>query len=79
MREQFQSGTLPVLALRGIVIYPQQTVHFDIGRVKSALALEKAMKNDQYLMLIPQLKEYINMSNLTKVIQLIFIELLKKN
>ena len=54
MREQFISGTLPVLALRGIVVYPQQTVHFDIGRVKSALALEKAMKNDQLLLLIPQ-------------------------
>ncbi len=54
MREQFESGRLPVLALRGITVFPQQTVHFDIGRVKSALALEQAMKRDQYLMLIPQ-------------------------
>ena len=54
MREQFQSGVLPVLALRGITIFPEQTVHFDIGRVKSALALEKAMKKDQLLLLIPQ-------------------------
>ncbi len=54
MREQFESGRLPVLALRGITVFPQQTVHFDIGRVKSALALEKAMKNDQLLLLMPQ-------------------------
>ena len=54
MSEQVNSCKLPVLALRGIVVFPEQTVHFDIGRVKSALALEKAMKNDQILMLVPQ-------------------------
>ena len=45
---------MPVLALRGIVIYPEQTLHFDIGRVKSALALEQAMKTDQRIVLVPQ-------------------------
>lgn len=48
------SANMPILALRGIVIFPEQTVHFDIGRVKSALALEAAMKRDQTLLLIPQ-------------------------
>ena len=54
MSEVFVSGRLPVLALRGIAVFPEQTVHFDIGRVKSALALEEAMKRDQILMLAPQ-------------------------
>lgn len=54
MSEKFTGGRLPVLALRGLAIFPQQTVHFDIGRVKSALALEDAMKRDQVLMLVPQ-------------------------
>ena len=54
MRERFFSGKMPVLALRGITIFPDQTVHFDIGRVKSALALEAAMKSDQTLLLVPQ-------------------------
>lgn len=54
MSENLASCKLPVLALRGIVIYPEQTVHFDIGRVKSALALEAAMKSDQILFLVPQ-------------------------
>ena len=54
MRERFFSGKMPVLALRGIAIFPDQTVHFDIGRVKSALALEAAMKGDQRLLLVPQ-------------------------
>lgn len=54
MSEQFTSGTLPILALRGLVIYPDQTMHFDVGRMKSVLALEAAMKKDQLIMLIPQ-------------------------
>ena len=54
MTELFVSGKLPVLALRGITIFPEQTVHFDVGRVKSALALEAAMKSDQTLLLVPQ-------------------------
>ncbi len=54
MSETFVSGRLPVLALRGLAIFPEQTVHFDIGRIKSALALEYAMKHDQMLFLAPQ-------------------------
>ena len=45
---------MPVLALRGMTVFPEQTVHFDVGRVKSALALERAMKQDQILFLAPQ-------------------------
>lgn len=54
MTEQLISGKMPVLALRGIAVFPDQTVHFDIGRIKSALALEAAMKSDQTLLLVPQ-------------------------
>lgn len=54
MSELYVSGKLPVLALRGIAVFPEQTIHFDIGRVKSALALEEAMKRDQVLLLVPQ-------------------------
>ena len=54
MPERFISGELPILALRGLVVYPEQTIHFDVGRMKSVLALEAAMKKDQLIMLIPQ-------------------------
>lgn len=54
MSEEYVSGKLPVLALRGMIVFPEQTVHFDVGRVKSALALEFAMKHDQILLLAPQ-------------------------
>ena len=54
MSEQLISGRLPVLALRGLAVFPDQTVHFDVGRGKSIKALEDAMKRDQNIMLIPQ-------------------------
>ena len=54
MNENVQRGLMPVLALRGLVVFPDQTVHFEVGRVKSVLALEEAMKKDQTLFLIPQ-------------------------
>ena len=48
------SGILPIVALRGLAVFPDQTVHFDIGRPQSLKALEVAMKGDQHLMLVPQ-------------------------
>lgn len=48
------SETMPVLALRGLAIFPEQTVHFDVGRKKSVLALDDAMKKDQTIFLVPQ-------------------------
>ena len=54
MSEILISGRLPVLALRGLAVFPKQTIHFDVGRKKSALALEYAMKHDQTLLLVPQ-------------------------
>ena len=54
MSEVHMTDKMPILALRGITVFPEQTLHFDIGRVKSALALESAMKADQTLLLVPQ-------------------------
>ena len=54
MSENMTAGNLPVLALRGLAVFPDQTVHFEVGRRKSVLALEEAMKKDQTLLLIPQ-------------------------
>ncbi len=54
MSENTYAGVLPILALRGLVVFPDQTIHFDVGRPKSVMALEEAMKKDQTLLLIPQ-------------------------
>ena len=54
MTETMYAGKMPILALRGLAVFPDQTVHFDVGRPKSVRALEAAMKQDQTLLLIPQ-------------------------
>lgn len=47
-------STLPLLALRGLVVFPQTSVTFDVGREKSIAALQEAMAADQCLFLVSQ-------------------------
>ena len=54
MSETYISGDLPVLALRGLAVFPDQSVHFDVGRMKSVKALERAMKDGSPIFLVPQ-------------------------
>ena len=54
MNETIFAGKMPILALRGLAVFPEQTVHFEVGRVKSVKALDFCMKGDQTLLLIPQ-------------------------
>ena len=50
------SEMLPLLPLRGIALFPGIMVHFDVGREKSILALEKVMESDQRLFVVAQRK-----------------------
>ena len=45
---------LPVLPLRGIVVFPGIVTHFDVGRLKSAKAVDEAMRADQRIFLTAQ-------------------------
>nr|WP_288977170.1 endopeptidase La [uncultured Blautia sp.] len=45
---------LPAIALRGTTILPDMIVHFDVSREKSIQAIEKAMMQDQRVLLITQ-------------------------
>ena len=38
--------TVPVLPLRGLVVFPKTLIHFDVGRKKSITAINTAMKDD---------------------------------
>ena len=48
---------LPMIPLRGLSVFPNMVLHFDIGREKSINALEKAMVNNQYIFLSSQMDE----------------------
>lgn len=45
---------LPIIALRGLVVFPKMSLHFDVGRKKSIKALKTAMDRDQKVFLVSQ-------------------------
>ena len=45
---------LPVLALRGLCVFPKMLVHFDVERKVSVRAIDKAMKANQRIFLVTQ-------------------------
>ena len=49
-----ENMVLPVLALRGLVVFPGMMLQFDVGRKKSILALSKAMDENQSTFLVAQ-------------------------
>lgn len=55
MSENFM--TLPLIPLRGISIFPNMIIHFDVGREKSKAAIEAAMDNQIEIFLSTQ-KDY---------------------
>ncbi len=46
--------TVPILALRGFVMFPNIVLHFDIARKQSILAVEEAMNSNQLIFLVTQ-------------------------
>ncbi len=46
--------TIPLIPLRGLTIFPNVVVHFDVGRTKSVAAVEEAMLENQEVFLAAQ-------------------------
>ncbi|MGN0471375.1 MAG: endopeptidase La [Lachnospiraceae bacterium] len=46
---------MPAVALRGLTVYPDMIIHFDLSRSKSIEAVEQAMMGDQRVFLVPQI------------------------
>ncbi|REB07149.1 endopeptidase La [Sporosarcina sp. BI001-red] len=46
---------IPLLPLRGILIYPTMTLHIDVGRERSVFAIEHAIANNNLIFLATQL------------------------
>ena len=49
-----QKRLIPLLPLRGILVFPYMIIHLDVGREKSISALEEAMVHDRLIMLSTQ-------------------------
>ena len=73
----------PCIPLRGVSIFPNTVVHFDIGREKSIRALEKAMATDKLLfvstqrdesVLIPTFEDIYKMGTLVRIKQMLKIQ-----
>jgi len=46
--------TIPLIPVRGLVVFPYMVLHFDVVRKKSIAALEEAMTNNQLIFLTSQ-------------------------
>ena len=46
---------LPLLALRGKMVYPNTSVYFEVSRPKSMAALEQAVNHEQRIFLVNQI------------------------
>ena len=53
-KTQTSTLSMPIVALRGLVIFPDMRLHFDVGRRKSVAALKAAMAGNQEVFLVAQ-------------------------
>lgn len=53
-KPQAPQEEMPVLALRGLVLFPHMVLHFDVGREKSIMALNEAMTKSRKVFLVAQ-------------------------
>ncbi|MEG0979245.1 MAG: endopeptidase La [Oscillospiraceae bacterium] len=54
-RTELIKEKLPIVALRGLVVFPNMVLHFDVAREKSIAAVRAAMEDNQQLFLITQI------------------------
>ncbi len=56
IEEDLENTALPLLPLRDVVVYPHMVIPLFVGRSKSILALENAMRADKQIVLVAQKK-----------------------
>ena len=65
--EQTEKMIIPLLALRGLTIFPYMNMPFDVGRNISVKALEEAMVNEQLILLVTQRDPQIDIPGLEDI------------
>ncbi len=72
--------TLPVLPLRDVVVYPHMVIPLFVGREKSILALDSAMKSGKEVLLVaqkqadvddPEIKDLYDVGTIATILQLL--------
>lgn len=58
-RKKKATDVLPIIPLRGMMVFPHMVLHFDVARAKSVAALEQAMISDQRIFLVPQIDQEV--------------------
>lgn len=54
MRTKLEEITMPALAMRGLVVFPNTVMHFDVSREKSEMALKSALNDNKLIFLTAQ-------------------------
>ena len=54
MRTKIEEITIPALAMRGLVVFPNIVMHFDVSREKSEAALKAALNDNKLIFLTAQ-------------------------
>lgn len=74
---------MPMMALRGITVFPNMSIHFDVGREMSIKALDAAMTNGQPIFLVsqreimvekPTIRELYQVGTISKVRQILRLQ-----
>ncbi len=63
MARLMRKRTLPLIAVRSLVVFPYMNLSFDVARPKSVAAVEKALEGDRLILLVSQKDE--NIENVT--------------
>jgi len=67
LAERSGKRELPLLPLRGLLVYPTMVLHLDVGREKSIRALEQAMVDDNKILLATQEEVHIEEPNAEQI------------
>lgn len=52
--DEITQKQMPAVALRGLTVFPDMIIHFDLSRKKSIMAVEEAMSSEQKVFLVTQ-------------------------
>lgn len=80
MRTKAVETNLPMLAVRGLVVFPNAVMHFDVSRERSETALKAALSDDKLIFLTaqrdnsveePEIKDLYQIGTVAEILQIL--------